>query len=97
MRATLLATYQSSQANRPLAAAFSASNSGCRYPSAPRPQLVSLDVGEGSALHEGLLMDGLRDTRTVLEADFGVEIADINYFAACTDRRPEHRVFICPR
>ena len=57
--------------------------------------LCDLDVGEGSALHDTLVMDGLQPVRTVLESDFGQSICDINYFHTLQDRPREERVFIC--
>ena len=43
------------------------------------------------------IMDGLQDVRTVLEADFGHGVVDINYFGQLQERAKEARVFICGR
>ena len=61
----------------------------------PQGVLCDLDVGEASALHETLIMDGLQPVRTVLESDFGSPICDINYFHSLQDRPREQRLFVC--
>ena len=58
-------------------------------------QLASLDAGEGSPLHVPLLMDGLRETRTALEGDFGEWVGDVYYLEELRRRRPSERVFVC--
>ena len=58
-------------------------------------QLCALDVGEASPLHGTLIMDGLQDVRTVLEADFGHGVIDVHYFGQLQDRDRVARVFIC--
>lgn len=57
--------------------------------------LCDLDVGEESALHDTLIMDGLQPVRTVLESDFGQSICDVNYFDTLQDRPREERLYIC--
>jgi len=56
-----------------------------------------LDVGTRSELGAALLMDGLHEARTVLEADFGPPLADVFYLAELHARKPEHRVFVLLR
>lgn len=38
----------------------------------------------------------LQEVRTVQENDFGRRLLDVNYFHALRDRRPQHRLFVCP-
>jgi hypothetical protein len=38
----------------------------------------------------------MQEVRTVQEGDFGRRLLDVNYFHALRDRRPQHRVFVCP-
>ena len=57
--------------------------------------MCSLGVGEGTELHQGLLMEGLQEVRTVQEADFGTPLADLYYFHELVNRKPRHRVFVC--
>jgi hypothetical protein len=42
-----------------------------------------------------LLMPGLEVARTVLEADLGQPLADVNYFAELAGRKPAERLFVC--
>jgi len=58
---------------------------------------AAVDCRPGGQLHESLLMDGLREARTVLEADFGVPLADIYYLHELRSSKSEHRVYIVPR
>ena len=53
--------------------------------------LACLDVGHQSPLRGQLLMDGYQDACTVLEADFGEPLADINYLQV----PGEQQVFVC--
>ena len=39
-----------------------------------------LDVYQGSYLYDNLLMEGLKEVRTVVERDFGESLADFFYF-----------------
>jgi hypothetical protein len=55
--------------------------------------LAALDLGPGGPLHALLLMDGLREARTVLESDFGAPLAEV-YHAEAAERRPAHRLFV---
>jgi hypothetical protein len=55
--------------------------------------LAALDLGPGGPLHAPLLMDGLREARTVLESDFGEPLAEV-YHAEAAERRPAHRLFV---
>jgi hypothetical protein len=42
-----------------------------------------------------LLMPGLEVARTVLEADLGQPLADVNYFSELAGRKPAERLFVC--
>jgi hypothetical protein len=55
--------------------------------------LCILDTSPGSALHEQLLMEGLKFVRTIDESDFGYVLADVNYFHVLSNRKAEHRIF----
>lgn len=55
-----------------------------------------LDAGESSALHHRLLMDGLQTTRTILESDFGLPLADLYFFPSALEALPQHELFVCP-
>lgn len=59
---------------------------------------VALNVGPASSnmLGEQLVMDGLQETCTVLESDFGTCLADVYYFKI-EGRRPQDCVFLIPR
>lgn len=59
-------------------------------------RLVSLDAGEGSMLHKGLLMEGLKPMRTMLEADFGEPLADLYFFPSLQGENAVNKLFVCP-
>lgn len=40
-------------------------------------------------------MPGLELPRTILESDLGQPLADCNYFAELTRRKPAERLFVC--
>ena len=42
-----------------------------------------------------LLMPGLEVARTVLEADLGQPLADVNYFSELAGRKPAERLLVC--
>ena len=57
-----------------------------------RGRVAALDLGPDSALHGELLMDGLHEARTVLEADFGEPLAELFWFEElrARKRRDQH-------
>lgn len=56
-------------------------------------RLACLDVSHPEL--QPLLMPGLELPRTVLESDLGLPLADCNYFAELTRRKPAERLFVC--
>jgi hypothetical protein len=56
--------------------------------------LAALDLGPSGPFHAPLLMDGLREARTVLEADLGAPLAEVYFVAEAAERRPAHRLFV---
>ena len=40
-------------------------------------------------------MPGLEVARTVLEADLGQPLADVNYFSELAGRKPAERLLVC--
>ena len=59
-------------------------------------RLAALDLGPGSPLGPRLLLPGLgRPAYTLREEDFGVPLAEVNYYAWVAGRKPAERLFIC--
>ncbi|KAI3438188.1 hypothetical protein D9Q98_000625 [Chlorella vulgaris] len=57
-------------------------------------RLACLEMSAASPLRP-LLMPGLELPRTVQESDLGQPLADLNYFAELSNRKPSERLFVC--
>ena len=59
-------------------------------------KLLSLDLSSDSVLHNTLIMEGLQATRTLLESDFGLPVADAYFFDELEGTEPLDKLYICP-